>query len=100
MTIEQAALQQVLAAGIPPHLSGFRYLQTAIIICYKDVDKLSMVTKILYPEVSKAHKLSDWRCVERSIRAAIRRGVGLKVSNSVFISAAVWNIKQLKNPPE
>lgn len=99
MTINQAAIKVLLDNGVPSHLSGFRYLQTAIIICYNDCEKLSFVTKILYPEIAKIHRLEDWRRVERCIRVAVKKSAQNTLSNSSFISAVVWSIKQLEEPP-
>lgn len=99
MTINQIAIKMLLENNVPPHLSGFRYLQTAIVICYNDCEKLSFVTKVLYPEIAKTHGFEDWRRVEHSIRVAIKQSIKNKLSNTAFISSLVWDIKQLEEPP-
>lgn len=56
--------------GVPAHIKGYQYLRDAIMICVKDIEMLSSITKILYPEIAKKHKTTPSR-VERAIRHAI-----------------------------
>lgn len=60
----------LMLLGIPSHISGYNYIQTAIIIALKDYNTIPYVTKILYPEIAKIHKVTP-DCVERAIRYAI-----------------------------
>lgn len=56
--------------GIPAHIKGYGYLREAIQMVYLDVDLLSSVTKVLYPEIAKKFDTTPSR-VERAIRHAI-----------------------------
>ena len=59
--------------GIPTHLSGYRYLISAVRRAMDDPNTLRGITKILYPDL--AHEFSTTpQCIERSIRNAIYRG--------------------------
>lgn len=96
--------------GIPPNLSGYRYLKEAIKLSIKDSNVFKSVTKLLYPQVAEIYASSSQK-VERSIRNAIdcawknesnqlreqlfsfSEG---KPSNSQFISTVVEEIKSGK----
>ncbi|MBM7698057.1 sporulation transcription factor Spo0A [Kurthia huakuii] len=56
--------------GIPAHIKGYGYLREAIQMVYLDVDLLSSVTKILYPDIAEKFDTTSSR-VERAIRHAI-----------------------------
>ena len=56
--------------GVPAHLKGYRYLQTAIEMCVDNLNLLDAVTKVLYPEIAKEYFTTASR-VERAIRHAI-----------------------------
>lgn len=60
----------MLDLGVPAHLKGYHYLRTAIIMSIKDMETVSSVTKLLYPEVAKRFRTTDQK-VERAIRNAI-----------------------------
>ena len=60
----------MLDLGVPAHLKGYHYLRTAIIMSAKDMEVVSSVTKLLYPEVAKKYRTTDQK-VERAIRNAI-----------------------------
>ena len=60
----------MLEIGVPAHLKGYHYLRAAIIMSGKDMEVVSSVTKLLYPEVAKHYKTTDQK-VERAIRNAI-----------------------------
>ena len=60
----------MLDMGVPAHLKGYHYLRTAIIMSVKDMETVSSVTKLLYPEVAKRFRTTDQK-VERAIRNAI-----------------------------
>ncbi len=69
-TLEQEIDRRISAAGVPHHIKGYRYLNTAIRMCIEDMDKLNGVTKDLYPSIAKAYDTTPSR-VERAIRHAI-----------------------------
>lgn len=56
--------------GIPPHIKGYQYLRSAIILCVSNPELLESVTKELYPAVAKIYGTTSSR-VERAIRHAI-----------------------------
>lgn len=60
----------LLNLGVPAHLKGYHYLRTAILMSAKDMEVVSSVTKLLYPEVAKLYKTTPQK-VERAIRNAI-----------------------------
>ena len=60
----------MLEMGVPAHLKGYHYLREAIMMSGKDMETVSSVTKLLYPEVAKKYHTTDQK-VERAIRNAI-----------------------------
>ena len=60
----------MLEIGVPAHLKGYHYLRDAIILSGKDMEVVSIVTKLLYPTIAKHFKTTDQK-VERAIRNAI-----------------------------
>lgn len=56
--------------NIPPSYLGAHYLAYAELLVLEDQDRLTMVTKWLYPEVATYYHTS-WKAVERDIRTAI-----------------------------
>lgn len=68
---EQKYITRILLnLGVPAHLKGYHYLRTAIMMSAKDMEVVSSVTKLLYPEVAKVYKATPQK-VERAIRNAI-----------------------------
>ena len=97
MTIEKAIFYLLIECGIYPTSRGFAYLQDAIVLCYKDEDKMYLITKVLYPEIAKRHGTSP-TAVERAIRYAIHNSKSEHRANSKFIASAVWFLNQLDRP--
>lgn len=60
----------MLDMGVPAHLKGYHYLRAAILLSEKDMETVSSVTKLLYPEIAKKFGTTDQK-VERAIRNAI-----------------------------
>ena len=56
--------------GVPAHIKGYQYLREAILLAVNDMDVITAVTKVLYPEVAKRFGTTASR-VERAIRHAI-----------------------------
>ena len=56
--------------NIPPTYLGAHYLAYAELLVLEDQDRLTMVTKWLYPEVA-SHYHTSWKAVERNIRTVI-----------------------------
>lgn len=58
--------------GIPSHIRGYKYLRDSIVLIYNN-DKISYVTKDLYPKIAQKYETTSSR-VERAIRHAIEIG--------------------------
>lgn len=56
--------------NIPPTYLGAHYLAYAELLILQDQNRLTMVTKWLYPEVARRYRTS-WKAVERNIRTVI-----------------------------
>lgn len=67
---EKYVTKIMLDMGVPAHLKGYHYLREAILLSEDDMDIVSSVTKLLYPEIAKKFKTTDQK-VERAIRNAI-----------------------------
>lgn len=60
----------MLELGVPAHLKGYHYIRTAVLMVSDDMELVSSVTKLLYPDVAKQYQTSSQK-VERAIRNAI-----------------------------
>lgn len=67
----------VLSLGIPANIKGFTYIREALLVCIVEPDKVTYVTKCLYPELASKFKTTPSR-VERAIRHAIERSWSIK----------------------
>lgn len=56
--------------GFPPHLKGYNYLRTALMLSVCSTEMCESITKKLYPEIARLHDTTPQR-VERSMRHAI-----------------------------
>ena len=56
--------------GLMAHFGGYHYLQTAILLVFRNPDRYSHITKELYPAVARIYQTTSSR-VERSIRTVI-----------------------------
>ena len=56
--------------GVPLHLSGYQFLLESVLLCVQDAGCLKMITKLIYPEVSRKYHTTPDR-VERAMRHAI-----------------------------
>ncbi len=68
--LERYVTGLMLEMGVPAHLKGYHYLREAIMLSGRDMETVSSVTKLLYPEVAKKYHTTDQK-VERAIRNAI-----------------------------
>ena len=71
--LERYITKIMLEVGVPAHLKGYHYLREAIMISGKDMETVSSVTKLLYPEIAKRYHTTDVK-VERAIRSVIEIG--------------------------
>ena len=56
--------------GIPAHLSGYRYIRSAIVYAINDMDSINPITQKLYPALARKYNTNP-SCIERAIRHAI-----------------------------
>lgn len=70
MSKEQYVTRVMLDMGVPAHLKGYHYLRKAILLSEEDMEVVTSVTKLLYPEIAKIYHTTDQK-VERAIRNAI-----------------------------
>ena len=71
MKYKLSTIQRVLwDLNIPPSYLGAHYLAYAELLVLEDQNRLTMVTKWLYPEVASRYHTS-WQSVERNIRTVI-----------------------------
>ena len=68
--IEEAVTMIMLELGVPVHLKGYQYVRTGIVWCVLDMERISSVTKLLYPELAKKYFTTPQK-VERAIRNAV-----------------------------
>ena len=67
---EKYVTKIMLELGVPAHLKGYHYPREAILLSENDMEIVSSVTKLLYPEIAKKFRTTDQK-VERAIRNAI-----------------------------
>ena len=68
------AIDQALAdLGVPDHLLGYRYLQSAIAMAVAEPETVHCVTSLLYPGVARRYGTTA-QLVERAIRHAVESG--------------------------
>lgn len=68
--LEEKITDIIHEIGVPAHIKGYMYLREAIQMVYYDIELLSGITKILYPDIAKGFNTTSSR-VERAIRHAI-----------------------------
>lgn len=60
----------LLKLGFHANQYGYQYLRTAIYMVKEEPERITSVTKLLYPDVAKAHQVNASK-VERAIRTSI-----------------------------
>lgn len=68
--MERYVTKIMLDLGVPAHLKGYHFIREAILISEADMEVVSSVTKLLYPEIARIYKTTAQK-VERAIRNAI-----------------------------
>lgn len=100
--VSQKVLDKTITAiikeiGVPAHIKGYAFLREAIQMVYTDVELLSSVTKILYPDIATKFNTTPSR-VERAIRHAIE--VAWNRGNYEVISNMFgYTVHHLKSKP-
>ena len=70
LNLEEQVTAMLHEIGVPAHIKGYGYVRRAIMLAVEDMEVLSAVTKVLYPDVAKEFSTTSSR-VERAIRHAI-----------------------------
>ncbi len=70
VTILMQTTYYMLHMGFQARQKGYRYLREAVWIAYLEPEKLTSVTKLLYPEIARLFHTTDKK-IERAIRNAI-----------------------------
>lgn len=83
--------------GITPTLKGYRLLLQSVKLALENPERISAVTKLLYPELAKMNHTSSC-CVERSIRNAIEAGYR-KISDKGVYDEIGYPIRIYKRRP-
>jgi two-component system response regulator (stage 0 sporulation protein A) len=68
--IEEYVTKIIRELGIPAHIKGYKFLRDAIIMAENDIDFISSITKLVYPDIAKRYNTTATR-VESAIRHAI-----------------------------
>lgn len=58
--------------GVSANYAGFFYIAHALRLCVEEPERLTLVTKWLYPDIAKFYG-TNWKAVEGSMRATINR---------------------------
>ena len=95
--IEIETLNLLYEAGIPPHMSGYRYLREAIASKVQKASTENFTTKVIYEEVANRFSTSAQK-VERSIRNSIDKAWARK-NNDAMDSLLGYGGINPKNKP-
>ena len=57
--MEKYITEIMLDVGVPAHLKGYHYLRDAILLSGRDMEAVTSVTKLLYPEIARRFKTTD-----------------------------------------
>lgn len=68
--LERMVTGTLIQIGIPAHLSGYKFLRTALVSVIDRPELFSSLTRVLYPEIAQKFSTTA-SCVERAIRHAI-----------------------------
>lgn len=68
--IERLATAMLMQIGVPPHLSGYKFIRSALMMVTDRPELFSGLTRTLYPEIARKFDTTA-SCVERAIRHAI-----------------------------
>ena len=68
--VERLVSTMLMQIGVPPHLSGYKFIRAALIMVIDRPELFSSLTRVLYPEIAREFGTTA-SCVERAIRHAI-----------------------------
>lgn len=75
--LSNAIFDVLMDIGVPPHLKGYRYLEEAILMVYKDRKLLYGIYKNIYTKLAEGLDItaaSMERCLRNAIEVAWNRG--------------------------
>jgi len=70
LNLEKEVTTILHGLGIPSHVRGYQYIREGILLIYDNPEKITMITKEVYPEIALRFDTTCSR-VERAIRHAI-----------------------------
>ena len=68
--VERLVTGMLMQIGVPPHLSGYKFIRSALLMVIDRPELFSSLTRVLYPEIAREFGTTA-SCVERAIRHAI-----------------------------
>ena len=68
--VERLVTAMLMQIGVPPHLSGYKFIRAALLMVTDRPELFSGLTRVLYPEIARQFGTTA-SCVERAIRHAI-----------------------------
>lgn len=68
--VERLITAMLMQIGVPPHLSGYKFIRSALMMVIDRPELFSSLTRVLYPEIAREFGTTA-SCVERAIRHAI-----------------------------
>lgn len=68
MTYDTRIVAVLQELGITPNYKGFHQFAIALQLCMENPERLTLVTKLLYPDVAEQCH-TKWTAVERNLRA-------------------------------
>lgn len=68
--VERMVTTMLMQIGVPPHLSGYKFIRAALLLVIDRPELFSGLTRTLYPEIARQFGTTA-SCVERAIRHAI-----------------------------
>lgn len=86
ISLEERLSNILIRTGIPPHIKGYRYLKTAVMMSMEEPENIKNITKRLYPAIADCYRATAYT-VERMIRHAIETSWSkgkIKNINAIF----------------
>ena len=68
--LERLVTAMLMQIGVPAHLSGYKFIRSALLMVIDRPELFSGLTRVLYPEIAHEYGTTA-SCVERAIRHAI-----------------------------
>lgn len=71
MEYEKAIRNILRQMGVGKNYTGYDYAIYGMMLVLEDRERLTYITKLLYPEIAAKYRTS-WKCVERDIRTVVK----------------------------